>query len=91
MANRFFLFAVGGSLLMQLLVVYWYPLQYLFDTTPVSVADLLQVRSYDSVFSQERLPNTFSVRRSCVVRIIGRRNKEVLAAQAGGLQESPEI
>ena len=40
-SNRMFLFAVGGSLVGQLLVVYFPPLQQVFQTEALTVWDLL--------------------------------------------------
>jgi len=39
-ANKAFLWAVGGSILGQLLVIYWPPLQETFQTEALSLADL---------------------------------------------------
>jgi len=40
-ANRFFLYAVGGSLIGQLLVIYFPPLQSVFQTEALSFGDIL--------------------------------------------------
>lgn len=42
-SNKTFLLAVGGSLLGQLLVIYFPPLQHVFATTALSFGDLLYV------------------------------------------------
>jgi Ca2+-transporting ATPase len=39
-ANKPFLWAVGGSVVGQLLVVYWAPMQAVFQTEALSLADL---------------------------------------------------
>merc|ERR1711988_1037166 len=40
-ANRLFLYAVGGSLVGQMLVIYWPPMQRVFQTEPLSANDLM--------------------------------------------------
>ena len=39
--NRMFLYAVGGSLLGQLLVIYFPPLQIIFQTEALSLIDII--------------------------------------------------
>ena len=39
--NRMFLYAVGGSLLGQLLVIYFPPLQIIFQTEALSLLDII--------------------------------------------------
>jgi len=39
-ANQAFMWAVGGSLVGQLLVIYWAPMQSIFQTEPLSASDL---------------------------------------------------
>ena len=40
-SNKMFIYAVGGSLLCQLLVVYCTPLQAIFQTEPLTLTDLI--------------------------------------------------
>ena len=40
-SNRMFLYAVGGSLVGQLLVIYFPPLQAVFQTEPLTYLDIL--------------------------------------------------
>jgi Ca2+-transporting ATPase len=40
-ANKAFLFSVGGSIISQLLVIYFPPLQRVFQTESISLKDLL--------------------------------------------------
>lgn len=42
-ANRAFCFAVGGSLLGQVAVIYWTPLRNVFQTEPLSMRDLFKI------------------------------------------------
>jgi P-type Ca2+ transporter type 2C len=44
--NRFFVWAVLGSVALQLLALYLPPLQYLFDTVPLTARDLLRCACY---------------------------------------------
>ena len=41
--NRMFLYAVGGSLIGQLMVIYFPPLQSIFQTEALSALDLLHL------------------------------------------------
>ena len=40
-SNKMFIYAVGGSLLCQLLVIYCTPLQAIFQTEPLTFIDLI--------------------------------------------------
>merc|ERR1712070_866648 len=42
-SNKMFLYAVGGSLIGQLLVVYWPPMQGIFQTEALSIRDLINI------------------------------------------------
>jgi len=42
-SNKMFLYAVGGSLIGQLLVIYWPPMQSVFQTEALTSADLLNI------------------------------------------------
>jgi P-type Ca2+ transporter type 2C len=42
-SNKAFLWAIGGSIIGQLLVIYWHPLQEVFQTEALSIHDLLYV------------------------------------------------
>jgi len=48
LANRVFIFAVGGSILGQLLVIYFPPLQAVFQTESLSFLDLCQLVAISS-------------------------------------------
>lgn len=39
-SNRTFLLSVAGSLIAQMLVIYWHPLQKVFVTEPLSLSDI---------------------------------------------------
>jgi Ca2+-transporting ATPase len=47
--NPAFLWAVGGSIVGQLLLVYWKPLQEVFQTEALSLGDLLYIISWSSM------------------------------------------
>ena len=43
LTNKFFLYAVGGSLVGQLLVIYFPPLQAVFQTESLYISDLIRI------------------------------------------------
>mmetsp|Transcript_26299 Transcript_26299/g.80875 ORF Transcript_26299/g.80875 Transcript_26299/m.80875 type:complete len:325 (-) Transcript_26299:142-1116(-) len=66
-SNRAFCCAVGGSVLGQLAVVYWSPLQAIFQTEPLTLRDLLTVVLVASsvlVLDAARKLNLFGLRSS---------------------------
>ena len=42
-SNKAFLFSVGGSIISQLMVIYFQPLQKVFQTEAISLVDLLLI------------------------------------------------
>lgn len=64
--NKAFLISVGGSILSQLLVIYFHPLQKIFQTEPLSLSDLLFIILLTSsvwIFSEVKkfVENGFSI------------------------------
>ncbi|VDO42242.1 unnamed protein product [Haemonchus placei] len=63
--NRMFCIAVSASLVCQLLVIFWSPLQHVFQTEALSVVDLLLLTTLtSSVFIFNETKKYFDLRRS---------------------------
>lgn len=61
--NKFFVVAIGGSIFMQLLVIYLPFLQYVFETTPLDRYDLAQIVAVSStVFIFDELRKAYAKR-----------------------------
>ncbi|KAJ8611922.1 hypothetical protein CTAYLR_004340, partial [Chrysophaeum taylorii] len=77
-ANRAFGFAVGGSILGQLSVIYWAPLRAVFHTEPLPLRDLfkiLLVASSVLVLDIARKLDLFGLRRAAAFPLSPRTNK----------------
>ncbi|VDO34162.1 unnamed protein product [Heligmosomoides polygyrus] len=63
-----FCLAVSGSLVCQLLVIYWSPLQHVFQTEALSLLDILFLTTMtSSVFIFNETKKYFDIRRTNLV------------------------
>lgn len=61
--NKPFLFSVTGSIVAQMLVIYWAPLQRVFVTEPLSLGDILSLLAISStVFVASEIKKFFERR-----------------------------